>query len=159
MTRTPEQLLQYLQENVRPDGDCLIWAGAVNNGRRPVVQHQYKQHDGRRLMLQLLGHKIDGKCVWTHCHPLCMTVSHIRIGYFSQMMRAKRDRFPRGTVRAIEVALSRKATAKVGIAQARELAAAQAAGATTAELAARYGVTQQAISYCLKRWRVHGVIA
>lgn len=159
MTRTPAQLLQYLQENVRPDGDCLIWAGAVNSGRRPVVQHQYKQHDGRRLMLQLLGHKIDGKCVWTHCHPLCMTVEHIRIGYFSQMMRAKRDRFPRGTVRAIEVALSRKNTTKAGLAQARDIAAARAAGVPTAELAQRYNVSPQAIAYCLRRWRTHGVIA
>lgn len=157
--RTPEALLQFLQENVRPDGDCLIWAGAQSAGRRPVVQHNHKQHDGRRLMLQLLGHQLEGKCVWTQCHPLCMALPHLRIGPFAQMMRAKKHRFPRGTVRAVEVALSRKNTARAGIAQVRAIAEAKALGATNAELAQRYGVTAQAIGYCLQRWRNHGVIA
>jgi hypothetical protein len=138
--RTAEQWIDHLRTYVRRDDDCLIWAGALRDGR-PAVTYNGQKTNAQRLLLELLGHDLRRKCVWTVCDRLCMNSAHLRAGYRRQHKRATRSSAAHGVHHAMAVALGLRST-----------------GVPLSELARQRGVTYQALWNLLRRWRSHGVI-
>lgn len=157
---TPEQMLDYLQTNVRVDGDCLIWAGFYN-GVVPAVNWKKRQHSVRRLLWTMTkGAKPSGTLFWARCgNPSCVAITHIRAGTRTEHTRwnAANGRLPTGLSRSIQVAKVRYHTARLGLKQRHEVASMRAQGMTYEQIGAHFGVHPTSVGHFIRNWTAKGI--
>lgn len=158
---TANELLDTFRTNVRLDGECRMWAGALRDGypsHQWLGAHRYV----RRTLLELVGRPVPAQhVVWATCgHTECVAEAHLRTGTRRQMMQAaaRRGAFPSGAPQSLRAALARAQTARLPVTRAREAARLRASGATWAQVGAHFGVTGQAACIALTRWERAGLL-
>lgn len=52
---TPSRIKQLLAENIRPDGDCVVWLGYIDSGGRPRLS---SGRSLRPLVLAVKGRRV-----------------------------------------------------------------------------------------------------
>ena len=131
---------QDFYDKLAPNDECLEWTAGVNNngyGRTLAWNKSWLAH---RLALHLEGIDITGYCVLHSCdNPLCCNPKHLRLGTQQDNMA---DRGSKG-----------RTASKLTEEQVLEIRA--ITGMTQRAMAARYGVTEDAISKIINRrnWR------
>lgn len=158
---TAEQMLEYLQTNVRRDGDCLIWAGQVHKKTgAPRIGWNGKSHLARRLLLRLLGSDPGRKSVTSSCESRqCMNRAHLVTLRHGELLRraARQGHWQVGAIRSMRAAVGKISTSKLPITEAREVLRRRAAGETFQSIGDRYGVHATRVHSALKAWARAGV--
>lgn len=148
---TPEQMLAWLTEHVRLDGECRIWAGRKRRGL-PIVQWRHDRWMARRLLWVLSGRDLPhGHMVFDTCgNHACMNIRHLRAGTRDEMYKVAPRRHGAGAGITLAIALADRA--KMGIRERGAVASMLAQGMTYTEIGRRYGVTGGAVSQAVARW-------
>lgn len=155
---TPAEMLSWCREHVRINDDgCWIWAGSVmSQSGYPIVRWGHKQHLVRRLTLELGGRQVPRRyVVYTTCNERrCVNPEHLRVGprKFAGQQNAKHGCYPSGANRSLITAMARAKNARLPITERHNVLAARARGETFPQIAARYGVTAEAVGHALKAW-------
>ena len=142
MNRT--QLIQYLYDRCRPDGDCLVWAGAADPSGTPKVRVPGMKgvKQARRLLLQAQGRGVDGLLAVSTCgNPKCM--KHIAPWTRTQLQQRNATEHPPTVLRKarISAAMRAKPTTKLTADAAADI---RYSGISTRQAAVKYGVSQSA---------------
>ena len=157
------KMLAYLRQNVRPDGDCLIWAGSVYHGTdRPRILWRRKERPACRLLMELSGISVAGRIVYHTCgESRCMNIRHLRVGTRAEANRenARDGHLLTGARRSVASLLGHAERARLSVREAPEVLRMRAAGATNRQIGARYGVTEARVSDALRAWRRAGIAA
>lgn len=161
---TDDELLDYLRTNVRRDGECMIWAGCVNERGYPILKHRYRQVLARRTLAKLSGLDIDRKLVWSTCDNIaCMAPEHMRTGTRKQFWThlERHGRVAATATRSLSNALSaaKRPGVRLSIANAADVYERIAAGESYRVIGDVYGVTRKAVQKCVTNWRRAGVDA
>lgn len=157
---TAAEALEYLRTHVRVSEDgCWIWAGCMNSTGTPRVVWQRKARNARRLAVELRrGVALTSRDrLWTTCGDLrCMAPAHTRVTTKAQFYAATQPslRGYVGVVRSLAIARGRAPGARLSFTRRDEVERRLAAGETTAQIAAAFGVTRQALWQARKRWDV-----
>lgn len=148
---TPEQMLAWLTEHVRIDGDCRIWAGRKRRGL-PIVQWRHDRWMARRLLWTLSGRELPhGHMVFDTCgNRGCMNLKHLRAGTRDEMYKVAPRKHSAGI--GVKVAIAVAGRAKLGVRERDSVARMRADGMTFTEIGRRYGVTGCAVSQAVARW-------
>lgn len=157
------EMLTFLRQCVRSDGDCLIWAGSFYAGTsRPRILWRRKERPACRLLMELSGAPVAGRIVYHTCgDPRCMNIRHLRAGTRADANRenAKAGHLLTGAQRSVASLLGHAERARLSVREAPEVLRMRAAGATNRAIGARYGVTEARVSDALRAWRRAGVAA
>ena len=150
--KSPEQMLDYLQTHVRIDGECRVWAGVITPQGHPKINWKRRPCQAQRLMLILMGVKVNAR-VWPICgQRACMNPAHLRNDTVAAHNQWMYDTgvLPRGRQRAVRVALGRDT--KLGVRAVPMLRSLRAEGLTYKQIGARLGAHPSTIGHLLKRW-------
>lgn len=167
--RDERDLFAYLLTNVRHVGECKVWAGTLCSDGYPRIMVGRKARRARRLMVEMLcsayGEPLPATArVYARAcceHPKsCMSMEHLLIGSQQQAVDAavRRGRYLTGPQRAIATARGRAAISRMPMSECRNVTAKLAAGASRRDVADEYGITTNAVSSALRRWRRMGLI-
>lgn len=153
---TTAEVLRHLQENVRVDGDCRIWAGCVTSDDTPRVFWRGRGWRATRLLWMLMhGYVPDSTRVWARCgNKLCMSPAHLRATSHAAHVAfmAREGRFPTGTRRKLASGLGHANRAKLGIRDRADVARMRGEGLRYADIAQHYGVTASCVGHYVRRW-------
>ena len=156
---SPEEVLLRLQEHVRPDGDCLIWAGRTTNGR-PRIMWRRRLYPARRLMMSLMGrlNLASDQVVYDICRtPLCMNPDHLKVTSRSQATKdqAKAGRMLSGPARSV---LLMSTSAKLPYTERHSVLNMRRDGMTWNQIGATYGITGKGAIQAYQRWQRIGLV-
>lgn len=158
---TEPEMLAYLQENVRADGDCLVWAGPFCGGtQQPKVMWRRKEYRARRLLLALSGEPVEGRIVYSVCgEQRCMNRKHLRAGSRADSNRqiAKDGKTLTGARRTLASLKGHAKRARLSVNDAQDVLRMRAEGQTMASIGECYGVSLQAVSQAIAAWRRAGI--
>lgn len=134
--------IMRILERTEPDGDCIIWTGAVGNTGHPIYKPTGCRVQAlvRREVFRLGGRTlIARKPIDTKCNDrLCVNDAHLIPSTISKIAQkaAKRGAFS-SPVKAMKIAMSKRGKMKLTEDQAREIRSSTDSGEALAE---RYGV-------------------
>lgn len=158
-----DEMLAFLQANVRTEGACLIWAGSFYAGtQRPRIIWRRKERPARRLLMELSGISVKGRTVYSVCGDTrCMNIGHLRAGTRASANRqnAKAGHLLTGARRSIASMLGHVDRARLSVRDAPDVLRMRAAGDTNRVIGARYNVTESRVSDALRTWRRAGIAA
>lgn len=145
---TPDQFWTYVQTGT-PD-DCWPWTAGASEGRGRVHFNGRTQYAYRVAVELATGTAIPADQMGCHScdNPICVNPAHIFIGTARDNSR---DAAAKGRLRHTPVVGQAHHNATLSAKQvAQAIAEYRAGGRSQAEVARRYGVTQQAVSYWLR---------
>lgn len=157
------EVLQRLRENVRTDGDCLLWAGATDGRGHPRIMWRGTRYTARNLLLQLAGRMprdAQGLIAWPTCGTkACMSERHLRIVTRADIakLNAAHGRQSRGVAHAVAVMRARCRPLRLPPSERAAVAEARLAGASWRQIGHRYSISGTAARKAWLKWeRVFG---
>lgn len=146
---TPEYLalIAKVEGHVHLDGDCWIWAGALQTcGSVPTMRHNGKTGPVRRFILLEKGVNLAGMRATCRCgNPLCVHPAHLVAMTASDLQKrtAKTLGYHGNLSRRRKLAENARTRAKITAEIAEQI---RCAPGTQREIAERFGVSQSVVS-------------
>lgn len=151
----PSDVIQRVQARCHEVGECWEWTGALQQaGCTPTISWQGRPMGVRRLVMLSMGVEVGTRVVTARCgNRLCVAPEHLQAVTRAVLSRRTCKATDYSSLaRSMRLAQRVRAShrAKLSPEIAAEIRASE--GVTQRELAARYGVSQYAIS-CVIRGR------
>jgi hypothetical protein len=145
----------YLMAKIRSrcieDGDCLMWPGSSDSKGIPTIRVGRKIVSVRKLVLMRAGKWIDGLNAANTCgRPGCVAEEHSAALNRSELTKlaVERTQYHLRPQRNAKIAAAQRASN--GVLNADMRAEIMASDESQHVLAARFGVSQHAVSDCLR---------
>lgn len=133
--------------------DCWEWLGATqSSGSTPVMSWYGRPAGVRRLLMQYAGVNVGSRVATYSCgNQLCVAPHHLQAVTRAVLQRRSNKSVDYKSVqRSILLARSMRASTRTRLNEAAAAEIRASEGATTRELAAKYGVSQHAICDVLR---------
>ena len=143
--------LPEILKRTKECGDCLLWTGSFVHDVAPVVSIKNKKLYAKRLVLELSGQNVTGKCVSYTCGQItCVNPKHLTAITRAAVIKrtAATGVFSTNAVRA-RVAAGKRKDSKLSQEAAVEI---RTSSLPVPELAAKHGITE-AYGYMIRRGR------
>ncbi|HYD75755.1 hypothetical protein [Ramlibacter sp.] len=141
---TDAAIIEWLQGKCVPgEGGCLIWTGAVGHKGVPAVRNPFTNKTGsaRRLLMQAMGHRIQGKvCTTKCCDPRCMAKDHVVAWSRQELQKRSSQKFRYDVVRSAKLAEAARAKSSLSMQLVRAM---RASGMRAKEASEHFGVPFQ----------------